>query len=260
MRALRASRRAATQTRLCVHRNIEVFSLVVVNRKERQSYLAYMIYEIIKETNGPPSVLTEARMIFRKAHRYSNCNQAASLPRPEGMALIGDAAQSWLESVALDLGAAKSWPQGVPIGEGALKVLSFGRMELRISKHVNRKIFTAVRFRNIVDEYIRSMLYASLKIHLYLFAYEVIDFLVEVYWAAVTEVQNIPVCANAVGGNFFISRDVLGKRAGGKNRRWGKFLEITEHSAPLRCQVMAIDIIVSFCADRCIQCTWVYET
>ncbi len=47
------------------------------------------------------------------------------------------------------------------------------------------------------------------------------------------EVQNIPVCANAVGGNFFISRDVLGKRAGGKNRRWGKFLEVTAHSAPL---------------------------
>ncbi len=36
-------------------------------------------------------------------------------------------------------------------------------------------------------------------------------------------------------GKFFISRDVLGKRAGGKNRRWGKFLEITEHSAPLVC-------------------------
>jgi hypothetical protein len=47
------------------------------------------------------------------------------------------------------------------------------------------------------------------------------------------EVQNMSVCANAVGGNFFISRDVLGKRAGGKNRRWGKFLEMTEHSAPV---------------------------
>jgi hypothetical protein len=46
-------------------------------------------------------------------------------------------------------------------------------------------------------------------------------------------VQNIPVCANAVGGNFLISRDVLGKWLGEKNRRWGKFLEITANSAPL---------------------------
>ncbi len=45
--------------------------------------------------------------------------------------------------------------------------------------------------------------------------------------------QNIPVCANAVGGNFLISRDVLGKWLGEKNRRWGKFLEITANSAPL---------------------------
>jgi hypothetical protein len=33
---------------------------------------------------------------------------------------------------------------------------------------------------------------------------------------ASSEVQNIPVCANAVGGNFFISRDVLGKGLGEK--------------------------------------------
>jgi hypothetical protein len=46
-------------------------------------------------------------------------------------------------------------------------------------------------------------------------------------------VQNIPVCANAVGGNFLISRDVLGKWLGEKNRRWGKFLETTANSAPL---------------------------
>jgi hypothetical protein len=46
-------------------------------------------------------------------------------------------------------------------------------------------------------------------------------------------VQNIPVCANVVGGNFSISRDVLGKWLGEKPRRWGKFLEITANSAPL---------------------------
>ncbi len=40
-----------------------------------------------------------------------------------------------------------------------------------------------------------------------------------------SEVRNIPVCANAVAGNFLISRDVLGKWLGEKNRRWGKFLE-----------------------------------
>ncbi len=34
-------------------------------------------------------------------------------------------------------------------------------------------------------------------------------------------------------GNFLISRDVLGKWLGEKNRRWGKFLEIKENSAPL---------------------------
>jgi len=48
-------------------------------------------------------------------------------------------------------------------------------------------------------------------------------------------VQNILVCANAVGGNFLISRDVLGKWLVEKNRRWGKFLEITANSAPLLC-------------------------
>jgi len=43
----------------------------------------------------------------------------------------------------------------------------------------------------------------------------------------------MPVCANAVGGNFLICRDILGKWLGEKNRRWGKFLEIMENSAPL---------------------------
>jgi hypothetical protein len=42
-------------------------------------------------------------------------------------------------------------------------------------------------------------------------------------------VQNIPVCANAVGGDFLISRDVLGKWLGKKSslgeifRNYGKF-------------------------------------
>jgi hypothetical protein len=47
------------------------------------------------------------------------------------------------------------------------------------------------------------------------------------------EVQNVPVCANAVGGKILIPRDVLGKLLGEKNRRWKKFFEITADSAPL---------------------------
>jgi hypothetical protein len=47
------------------------------------------------------------------------------------------------------------------------------------------------------------------------------------------EVQNVPVCANAVGGKILIPRDVLGKLLGEKNRRWRKFFEVTADSAPL---------------------------
>jgi hypothetical protein len=47
------------------------------------------------------------------------------------------------------------------------------------------------------------------------------------------EVQNVPVCTNAVGGKILISRDVLGKLLEEKNCRWGKFFEITADSAPL---------------------------
>ncbi len=126
MGAPSAPRRAATHAYLCVHSNIEVFSLVVVDRKKRQSYLAYMIYEIIKQITGPPFVVTEVRMIFRKAHIYSICNQAASLPRPEGMAVIVGAAQSWPEGVALGVGAAQSWPEGVTPDVEAAKIWSEG--------------------------------------------------------------------------------------------------------------------------------------
>jgi hypothetical protein len=55
------------------------------------------------------------------------------------------------------------------------------------------------------------------------------------------EVQNALVCTNAVGGKILISRDVVGKLLGGKNRRWRKFFEITADSAPLDWRV-----------DRCV--------
>jgi hypothetical protein len=35
--------------------------------------------------------------------------------------------------------------------------------------------------------------------------------------------QNVPVCADAVGGNVLISMGILGKLVGEKHRRWGKY-------------------------------------
>jgi hypothetical protein len=48
-----------------------------------------------------------------------------------------------------------------------------------------------------------------------------------------SELQNVPVCANAVTGIILIPRDVLWQLLGEKNCHWRKFFEITADSVPL---------------------------